>query len=1192
MIDAVAADVCRARSTTVEQADLPCGNPRRAALGSVEVDRRIGREARRARGPAAIWIAALAAIWFSWSGPAETRTLADTPGAASRAKDAVVLAEDGKARATIIANGHAPQAKALAEYLEQIVGSTFPVVETLDAAPAGHAAIVLAVAADIPGLSSRPVAQQGYRIHVEAGRVHLTGRTPQGLTYAVYGFLDDHLGVRFYAPDVEKVPRKTSLSIGPLDDRQEPAFLARAFSQPYGHPLARQEPLYREKNRAGTPPITAHHNYYTWIPASEFAAHPQWFPIIDGQRRTHHAMPLCATNAELAGVLAGKFMASMEKLETKRLFAGYPLMLSAAQGDGFAPCECRECRALAEREGSEAAPYLQLLNRALEITSAKYPSHRVITFAYFGTLKTPKTLRPHRNLWINVVSSSLSPYPAGDQLGPIRDNPHNRDYREAIQTWTRLAPGRVAIWDWTSNFTDATLEWPNLYSVADNIRFFRENAVETVFLEQPGGEQNWGWLRKWVWSRMMWNPERDPRALVREFVFDYYGDKAGPFIWAYHEYVDRLARESRYGTATVRWTAFPDILRRKLFPDNKLSAMTALLEGALNAAAADPVHAERVRQAMGTSVDTLLLADAGLPARVKDPRDGSPWVVPGGRRDFPARIDRVADAWLKTTAAGAESWHFRYRFLQRTGGRLERLSNDQLAVEALPAVRGQIYSLVHVPTGKELLAPGDDLQIGGYTDRLPGATTTIGWQETEYHARWLGESAGGKQAGVLTMFGVPVTSPWDTPRGLLSRRHRYQIQRNVTLAPGAGTLVVGRRYVGRRIRPEQQVFEAAWSFAVPEPAKARLTIREGRIEHRFDLGGLRREAGRAQPGDRPIPITDVTIQDFDVVEGKSLTIETKGDQGDIVILLDRGDGLAVELTTPSAGNRTLALTPAPGKRRITVAVGSAARALPADKDAEVELPAQTLCVKVTDPQRLAAETRTAKNPKDGAEMVWIPAGHSRMGSPDGEGNPDESPQRRVYLDGYWIYRHPVTVARYRAFCEATGRAMPALPGDSAGDDHPIFNINWHDARAYAEWAGASLPTEAQWEKAARGTDGRTYPWGNTWDPDRCVSPENTRAVQRYGTRPVGSHPAGASPYGVMDMAGQIWEWVADWYAADAYRTMPEVNPTGPERGRLKVLRGGSLNWDEWHSRSAYRNLNPPDAAGWVQAGFRCVKGQP
>ncbi len=118
-------------------------------------------------------------------------------------------------------------------------------------------------------------------------------------------------------------------------------------------------------------------------------------------------------------------------------------------------------------------------------------------------------------------------------------------------------------------------------------------------------------------------------------------------------------------------------------------------------------------------------------------------------------------------------------------------------------------------------------------------------------------------------------------------------------------------------------------------------------------------------------------------------------------------------------------------------------------------------------------------------MVRIPAGTFLMGSKAGEGSDDEHPQHTVDLTGYWIYRTDVTVAQYRKFCTATGREMPDAPDWGWQDDHPVVNVDWDDANAYADWAGAALPTEAQWEKAARGTDGRIYPWGNDWDATKC-----------------------------------------------------------------------------------------------------------
>jgi len=235
---------------------------------------------------------------------------------------------------------------------------------------------------------------------------------------------------------------------------------------------------------------------------------------------------------------------------------------------------------------------------------------------------------------------------------------------------------------------------------------------------------------------------------------------------------------------------------------------------------------------------------------------------------------------------------------------------------------------------------------------------------------------------------------------------------------------------------------------------------------------------------------------------------------------------------------------------------------------------------------VAPAVSTSINPKDGAEMVYVPAGEFLMGSTEGEGYEydGERPQHTVYLDGFWIYKNLVTVAQYRKFCQATGRQMPEEPDWQWQDDHPIVNMIWDDAVAYAKWAGAALPTEAQWEKAARGTDGRQYPWGNDWDAAKCV---NSVDGELDPTRPVGSCPDGASPYGALDMAGNVWEWCADWYSDDYYKSSSPRNPTGPATGTWRVLRGGSMADNDPFSFRAAMRFKGDTTYGCINFGFRC-----
>jgi formylglycine-generating enzyme required for sulfatase activity len=229
------------------------------------------------------------------------------------------------------------------------------------------------------------------------------------------------------------------------------------------------------------------------------------------------------------------------------------------------------------------------------------------------------------------------------------------------------------------------------------------------------------------------------------------------------------------------------------------------------------------------------------------------------------------------------------------------------------------------------------------------------------------------------------------------------------------------------------------------------------------------------------------------------------------------------------------------------------------------------------------------NPIDGAQMVYIPAGEFLMGSTetDENANPDEKPQHRIYLDSYYIYKTEVTVAQYRKFCHATGRKMPPKAKWGWNDKYPIYNMWWVDAIDYAKWAGGSLPTEAQWEKAARGTDGRIYPWGNKWDMNK-VHCSKKKIKDAASPIEAGSFPAGASPYGVLDMAGNAWELCSDLHDKDYYKSTPAKNPTGPVAGEKHVVRGGSwTNFDPIYFRCSNRSVAFPDYTA-IRLGFRCV----
>lgn len=231
-------------------------------------------------------------------------------------------------------------------------------------------------------------------------------------------------------------------------------------------------------------------------------------------------------------------------------------------------------------------------------------------------------------------------------------------------------------------------------------------------------------------------------------------------------------------------------------------------------------------------------------------------------------------------------------------------------------------------------------------------------------------------------------------------------------------------------------------------------------------------------------------------------------------------------------------------------------------------------------------------------MVLVPAGSFTMGSEAGE--PDERPIHVIGLDDYYIDKYEVTNAQYSKCVNALVCDLPnptRLYTSTRLANHPLVFVSWDMAETFCEWRGARLPTEAEWEKAARGTGLLSYPWGNKFDGNLLnfcdINCTRTGANRSYNdhhddTAPVGTYEGGKSPYGVYDMAGNVLEWVADWYARDYYANSPNMDPLGPDSGTYRVLRGGSWINNMDNVRTYVRAFLSPTAA-YNYVGFRCAK---
>jgi formylglycine-generating enzyme required for sulfatase activity len=276
---------------------------------------------------------------------------------------------------------------------------------------------------------------------------------------------------------------------------------------------------------------------------------------------------------------------------------------------------------------------------------------------------------------------------------------------------------------------------------------------------------------------------------------------------------------------------------------------------------------------------------------------------------------------------------------------------------------------------------------------------------------------------------------------------------------------------------------------------------------------------------------------------------------------------------------------------------------------------------ISNPEKLTGAPKPGKPPAranigdtwtskaDGMTLVYVPAGTFLMGAREFDefANQDEMPMREVDLNGFWIDQTEVTNAMYAKFLTTEGNGQdvgmawyefnspdavisvfgPDWVVEDGYEDHPVYEVTWYGAQAYCEWVGRRLPTEAEWEKAARGTTGQIYPWGN--DAPNCglVNFWDGNQVCSGDLAPVGGYVAGASPYGALDMAGNLWEWTADWYSEHYYKNGPSENPEGPANGSYKVFRGGAWESGPRNVRASDRNSDEPNAARY-RLGFRCA----
>jgi len=489
----------------------------------------------------------------------------------ARAEEPLVLAQNGQTAFRILVSEDATEtekyaAQELAAYLGKVSGATFPVE---NAPPGGGQAPAIRLKHDAA------LGGEEYQLKADAPAKELTisGGRPRGVLYGVYGLLEDHLGCRWYTRDCEFVPKKDPLAVpAGLNQRVKPRL---EYREPFWTEAQDGDWAARNRMNSANARLTPKHGgkiiYGTFVhtferiiaPKTHFAAHPEYFSMVKGKRIENQAQ-LCLTNPEVLEIAIKVVKDWIAKNPKANIF-------SVSQNDWYNPCECPNCKAIDDAEGSHAGTLITFVNKIAEAIEMDHPDVAIDTLAYQYTRKPPKSVIPRPNVIVRLCSIECC------FSHPLDGCPEktNTSFMEDIRGWNKLTK-RLYIWDYTTNFAHYLLPFPNLDVLDKNVRTFADNGVVGIFEQgnySPGGGGQFADLRSWVLAKLLWDPSRDGDALIKEYV----AGAHGPPATKVQAYVDLFRDSIRKSGEHVR--IFDNVTRGYL-NEEFLRASDALLEEA------------------------------------------------------------------------------------------------------------------------------------------------------------------------------------------------------------------------------------------------------------------------------------------------------------------------------------------------------------------------------------------------------------------------------------------------------------------------------------------------------------------------------------------------------------------------------------------------------------------------------------
>ncbi|TAH34349.1 MAG: DUF4838 domain-containing protein [Planctomycetota bacterium] len=504
----------------------------------------------------------------------------------------------------------------LQRWLKEMTGAELPIVA--DTEPPRPHEILVGPSKRLYdyGIALRlgPLGQEGYVLRTVGERLLVAGGEPRGTLYAVYGLLGDHLGCRWFTPEVSRIPRTERLPLPQLDESRIPAL---EYRDVFIHECHDGDWAARNRLNSSHARLEARHGgrveyagfvhtFNDLVPVEKyFETHPEYFSEIDGKREREQTQ-LCCTNEEVVRIVTE---------EVRRRMREHPeaMVFSVSQNDWFRYCQCGPCAALAAAEGSQMAPVLQLVNRVAEAVEEEFPDKAVDTLAYQWTRRPPKTLRPRRNVIVRLCSIECC---FAHPLASC-DSPQNQAFVADLEGWALICD-RLWVWDYVTDFAHYLRPFPNLRVLDANIRLLAENHVTGIFEEgnysSPQGE--FQALRGYVLARCLWDPACNALEARDEFLAAVYGPAAGPI----RRYLELL----HFGAASQHLGIYDGVDAPYLGQDWQ-DAADKLFDAAETAAAGAPELLARVRAAR-LPVDYVAVeraraggaaADAALAQRVR-----------------------------------------------------------------------------------------------------------------------------------------------------------------------------------------------------------------------------------------------------------------------------------------------------------------------------------------------------------------------------------------------------------------------------------------------------------------------------------------------------------------------------------------------------------------------------------------------